>query len=246
MRIGDPYRIESDRQAWSWATPALWHRGTVLNLDPDVGDLSRMGSFRSASFFAPDAPSGAGFFGAVALRFGIRYRDQPPLPGFARSGGDTLRDWDENPFALPDIRLLEQWRETPGPVEAFEALPGLAPGEVVVETGAARTGAAARGRLGILEKTPERLVLQADCPEPTWLFVLREFWPYRRILVDGSPAPAAPAQLAFSAVRLPAGAHRIEWREEVPGFAASRWGPALFLLGSAGLLVRQSARGSRA
>ena len=242
--FGDPYRIESDRQAWYWVTPALWHRGTVLNLDPDLGDLSRMSSLRRASGFAADASSGAPF-GALSLRFGIRYRDQPPLPGFARFGGDHLRDWDENPDSFPDMRLLEGWREERGPVEALRALPALSRGEVVVETGDPGAGAARPGRLTVLEKSPERLRLATENPDPTWLFVLRGFWPYRAIFVDGEKATAAPAQLAFSALRLAAGRHQIEWREEAPGFALSRWGPVLFALASAVLLRKRPAEEAR-
>ena len=31
----------------------------------------------------------------------------------------------------------------------------------------------------------ERLELEIDAPEKTWLFVLRAFWPYRSIEIDG-------------------------------------------------------------
>jgi len=244
--VGDPYRIESDRQAWYWATPALWNRGTVLNLDPDVGDLSRMSSLRRISGFAATSPLGADFYGGLALRFGLRYRDQPPLPGFARFGGDPFFDWDENPAALTDLRLLERWREEPGALDAVQTLPRLARGEAVVETGRRAGGTARPGRVAVVESSPERLVLETDCPDPSWLFVLRGFWTHRRIVVDGASVRAVPAQLAFSALPLSAGPHRVEWREDVPGLAASRWGPVLFVLCAAGLLLRKPAEGSRA
>jgi hypothetical protein len=48
-----------------------------------------------------------------------------------------------------------------------------------------------------------------------------------------------PAQLAFSAVPVPAGRHRIDWQEEVPGFDVSRWGPALFAALAIALSVRR-------
>ena len=226
--IGDPYRLDRDRQDWSWATPVLWHRGTVLNLDPDFGDFSRLTSLRRVSGYAAKSASSEPFFGAISLRFGTRYRDQPPLPGFQRFGGDGVRDWDENPAALPDIRLLERWREEDGALAALEELPRLSDGEVVIETGARSTGEARAGQLTLVEKTPERLVLEANCPDPTWLFVLRGFWVYRTIRVNGREAAAAPAQLAFSALRLEAGTSRVEWTEEAPGWKAARWGPGLF------------------
>jgi hypothetical protein len=62
---------------------------------------------------------------------------------------------------------------------------------------------------------------------------LRGYWDHRTIRVDGAETEAWPAQLAFSAVPIPPGRHRVEWREEIPGFAVSRFGPALFVLAAA-------------
>jgi uncharacterized membrane protein YfhO len=53
--------------------------------------------------------------------------------------------------------------------------------------------------------------------------------------VDGRAADVFPAQIAFAAVRVPAGDHRIEWREKAPGLEISAWGPlvsALLLAGA--------------
>ena len=234
---GDPYATESNRNNWSWAASALWDRGTVFNLDPDRGDFSRMESLRRVSGRAGSTPEGAVLFSGVGLRFGIRYRDQPPLPGFRHFGGDAFRVWDVNPDALPDLRLLEQWREEPGALAALESLSGLAAGEVIVETDRRASGTARPGVLRVVEKSPERLILETSSPDPTWLFALRGYGEYRTIRVDGTKVEAVPAQLAFSAIPVPAGEHRIEWREEVPGLAISRWGPVLFALGAGLLLV---------
>ncbi len=244
--VGDPYLTESLRQNWSLATQALWGRGAVLNLDPDRGDFSRLDSLRKVSGLAAAAPEGAGLFSSVSLRFGIRWPDQHALPGFREFGREATRIWDENPGALPDLRLLESWKEEDGAVPALQALPRLAPGEVVLETGRRAEATAAPGRLRVLENTPERLALEVASPDPTWLFVLRGIWNHRSIVIDGRAVEAVPAQLAFSAVAIPAGEHRLEWREQVPGLAVSRWGPVLFLLGAAGLLLRARAGTARA
>ncbi|HEY3205304.1 MAG TPA: hypothetical protein VGL03_16770, partial [Thermoanaerobaculia bacterium] len=63
----------------------------------------------------------------------------------------------------------------------------------------------------------------------------------RTVRVDGREVSCVPAQLAYSAIPVPQGAHRIDWREEIPGFSVSRWGPVLFAA-IAGLLVRRTAR----
>ena len=233
---------EFSRRTWSQQTPVLWGRGTVLNEDFDAGDLSRVESLRKVAGRATAYRDSAAFFGALALRFGIRFRDQEAIAGYRETGGDALQAWDENAAAFPDIRLLESWREAAGPFEALEAVPRLADGEIVLESGRSGGGRARAGPVRVVERTPERLTLDVDAPDPTWLFVLRAFWPYRSIEVDGSPVEAVPAQLGFSAMPIPAGPHRVVWRERLPGFGFSRWGPVLFGMIVAALLVAHSRR----
>ncbi len=232
---GDLGGSELYRQSWYYYTPTLWNRGTVFNSDLDAGDLSRIESLRRLSAAAAGQPDANAFFSALSLRFAIRFRGQEPAAGFRRFGGDAWRDWDENPRALPDLRLVSRWREETGPVGALQAMPRLQADEIVVETGRQARGEARAGRLRVLERSPERLVLEAAAEDPTWLFVLRGDWSYRTVTIDGVGADTRPAQLAFTAVSVPAGTHRIEWREDAPGLEASRWGPL------AGMLVLLSA-----
>lgn len=239
--------IQYTRNNWDLLTHLLWGRGTVFNIDFDAGDFFRAESLRRLSFPAAGSPDSEAFFGALALRWGIRYRDQQPLPGYHRFGGNALLDWDEHDRAYPDIRLLERWREESGALPAAKLLPFLKDGEVVIESGLKAAGSARPGqRLRLLEKKPERLSVETETEDPTWLFVLRGYWSYRTILLDGGPAEDAPAQLAFSAVRVPAGRHRIEWIEEVPGGRVSRWGPVLYALLAAGILASERRRSATA
>jgi len=224
-QVGDLGGSEFFRQSWYYFTPTLWRRGTVLNSDLDAGDLSRIESLRRISSVAAAQPDSAGFFSALSLRFGIRFRDQRPFAGFRPFGGDAFRFWDENPEALPDVRLAARWREVSGPVEALGALPRLAAEEIVVESGRRTDGRATPGRLRVLEKSPEKLVVESDSPDAAWLFVLRGDWSYRSVAIDGRPVATRPAQLAFTAAPVPPGRHRIEWREGFPGLEVSRWGP---------------------
>ena len=217
--------LELDRQSWYYFTPTLWNRGTVLNGDLDAGDLSRIESLRRLSSVAAAHSGSQPFFSTLALRFAIRFKDQEPIAGFRRFGGDALRSWDENADALPDMRLATRWIETTGPVDALRTLPGLPADQLVVETGQHRTGTARAGTLKIRERSPERLVLETQTPDPTWLFVLRGDWSYRAVEIDGDPVDTRPSQLAFTAVPVPAGSHRIEWREKAPGLEISRFGP---------------------
>jgi hypothetical protein len=219
---------EISRRGWYQQTPLLWGRGMVFNEDFDVGDLSRVESLRRVSGMATGYRDSENFFGAVALRFGIRFRDQEALAGYRPVGGDALQVWDEHARAFPDVRLLERWREVPDPLKALSTIAGLGPGEIVLESGARRAGAAGPGRVRLTENTPERLAADIEAPEATWLFVLRAFWPYRAIRLDGRPVEAVPAQLGYSAVPIPSGRHRLVWEERLPGTPHSLVGPVLF------------------
>ena len=237
----DVAALEYPRRNWTEATPALWGRGTVINDDFDRGDFSRLDSLRRLVVETGRLPDPSSFFASLSLRFAIRYCDEPALPGFRRVGGDHVQDWDESAAALPDVRLAAAWREARSAPEALGLLTGgVPPDTVILETsgsGAGRGGGAVR----ILEKSPERLVAETETETKAWLFVLRGYWPYREIRVDGRPEEAVPAQLAFSAVAVPAGRHRVEWEERLPGFEVSRWGPVLFALSAAFLLLRRGA-----
>jgi len=240
----DQANLEYCRRNWTQYMHSLWRRGTVFNDDFDNGDLSRLESLRRISVVASSYMDAQAFFGALALRWGIRFRDQLPLAGFHRVRGDALMDWDEHERAYPDIRLLTSWREETG-LPVLNAINQLTAGQIVIESGDRRLGTARPGRLRILEKSPERLRLETQTPDPTWLFVLRDFWNHRRVLLDGLPVEDFPAQIAFSAVRVPAGRHTIEWRELVPGGSVSRWGPVLFGLAAALLLSSKAKRSPR-
>ena len=221
----DPNGVDLSRQSWFYFTPTLWKRGTVLNADLDAGDLSRIDSLRRVAGVAAGQPDSAALFAGLSLRFGIRFLDQRPIAGFRPFGRDAFRAWDENPDALPDVRLATRWREATGPVDALRTLPQLAAGEIVVETGERREGRGRPGALRVREKSPERLVIETKSPVASWLFVLRGDWSYRSVEIDGRPVETSPAQLAFTAVPVPAGAHRVEWRERAPGLEISRYGP---------------------
>jgi hypothetical protein len=74
------------------------------------------------------------------------------------------------------------------------------------------------------------MVWECRSSDPTWLFVLRGFWRHRRVEVDGAEVEVFPAYLAFSAVPIPAGTHRVEWRELAPGMPASLAAPVIAVL----------------
>jgi hypothetical protein len=61
--------------------------------------------------------------------------------------------------------------------------------------------------------------------------------------VDGNETETFPANIAFSAVPIPAGRHRIEWEERLPGWEVSRLGPLAFgMILAAGIVLSRASR----
>jgi hypothetical protein len=116
---------------------------------------------------------------------------------------------------------------------------------VVLEMGSRSFGEAQSGRVAVSEDTPEKIRVETESFQPGWLFVLRSFWTYRTVEVDGRAVEPVPAQLAFSAVPVPAGRHMIRWRERVPGGSVSLWGPVFFGLFAVGSPVYWRLRSRR-
>jgi len=235
--------LENWRRSWLYFTPTLWQRGTVFNQDADIGDLERTEIVRRLATRAAGYIDSGPFFGSLALRFAIRFKDEPARAGYHRVGGDSIQDWDEHERPYPDIRLLSSWQEVSTTSGALHVFPRLRAGEVVLESGSSGSGAAPEGILRILERTPERLRLETELSAPAWLFVLRGYFPFRRVLVDGRPTEVFPAQIAFSAARIQAGRHAVEWIEEQPGGRGVWAGPVAFVLLSAASLTMRSRRG---
>ena len=188
-------------------------------------------------------PGSSAFSGISSLRRGIRFRDQTPVPGYRRFGGDALQDWDAHERAYPDIRLLGRWREEPDALSVMKDLARLEPGEVALETGRISSGSARPGRLRILEKTPDRLRLEAMTPDATWLFVLKPSGPIVKCESTGARRRISRSSLAFPRFQFPGGFHRLERKEELLGAKVSLWGPitAVIIGDSYGFLEREGA-----
>jgi hypothetical protein len=229
-------------ESWVVYRHALMGRGTVFNYDFDVGDFARLQSLRRISSLAARRGVSASFFGNLGLRWGIRFRDQEPIPGYQPFKTNAVHAWDVLVDALPDVRLARTWREEPTALDAARIVLDLEPGELVVETGRKRRGRARSGNVRILRREPGRLSMEIDAPDPTWLFVLRGFWTHRTVEIDHRTVADVPAQLAFSAVPVASGRHTVDWRESVPGGRVSRWGPLVFLVLAAGLIATEHRR----
>jgi hypothetical protein len=69
----------------------------------------------------------------------------------------------------------------------------------------------------IVERTPSRLVIAARAAQAGWLVLSEAYFPGWRAEVDGRPVEIVPADLAFRAVALPPGDHRVTFTYEPEG-----------------------------
>jgi hypothetical protein len=108
--------------------------------------------------------------------------------------------------------------------------------EAVISAGLpARTPAEGfAGRVELVERETNRLVLEASANRPGMLVVLEAWRRGWRATVDGEPAPLLRTNAIFRGVPLPAGRHRVEMLYFPRGLA---WGGALGALGLVGLLA---------
>ncbi|HEX5012269.1 MAG TPA: hypothetical protein VFY71_17915, partial [Planctomycetota bacterium] len=124
-----------------------------------------------------------------------------------------------NDSALPRVRLAPSVRLVGNEAEASAALDEAgrnvrtelvveARGEPAFEAAAVAEGDPGSVRLVVDE--PERMVLDVVALRPAVLVVADSYLPGWDALVDGAPAVIRPADVAFRAVALTAGGHRVE------------------------------------
>jgi hypothetical protein len=222
--------VDRPRRDWVAHTQALWKIGTVLNGDFDAGDFARIESLRRISGFASGYPESVPFYANLGLRWGIRYAADTPVSAYRPFTFRGAQAWDRIDGALADVRLATRWTEQPGALSALALLPKMATGDLLLETDRQAAGSARPGSIRVLHSSPAHMVWECRSSDPTWLFVLRGFWRHRRVEVDGAEVEVFPAYLAFSAVPIPAGTHRVEWRELAPGMPASLAAPVIAVL----------------
>ena len=87
------------------------------------------------------------------------------------------------------------------------------------------------GAVRVLERDPGRWVVETEGPAAGRVGLTESRDPGWKALVDGEPAEVEPYLADFMAVKIPAGAHRVEWRYSPPGLAG------LLALSAVGWLV---------
>ncbi|MGH9443638.1 MAG: hypothetical protein ACRD16_15345 [Thermoanaerobaculia bacterium] len=229
-RSGD----EKARDALKSDVGAAFGVSYSFNQDYDVSDfyrveLARREIYRDFGLW----PGLRNFLGAYSARAAIVERGRIPN-GFPVVTGKVIGpEWAVlNPAALPAFRLATRVVEVHDVGQAYDRIHGGRADlrwETVVETGRSAEEQLAGGTVALQRENADSVVVLTRSPGPSRLVFPLAFFPFRSVSVDGRPVSVDPANLCLSSVAVPAGAHRILIREQLPGGAA---GPAATLAGA--------------
>ncbi|MDX2038539.1 MAG: YfhO family protein [Isosphaeraceae bacterium] len=128
-----------------------------------------------------------------------------------------------NPRALPRLRILGRPIHVADEDAAARALTTRGadyPNRIIVEDPARSLApdASSSGSARFVVDDPEHQVIEAELDAPGYLFIADAFDPGWTAEVDGTPAPILPADVAFRAIFLTKGTHRVELRYRPRGF----------------------------
>ena len=148
-----------------------------------------------------------------------------PVPGFGppdRAGAALIQ---RNPDAQPRARLMGRPAYASGESDAARIVADLGASirsRVVVEDPSRPLpdSAEVSGSARIDRDDPERVEVATEAAMPSYLVLADTFDPGWSATLDGRPAPIRPAFIAFRAVYVPEGRHRIVFRYRPAGFTS--------------------------
>jgi hypothetical protein len=168
------------------------------------------------------------------VRFGEGRADVEGVSHILTGEPSRLRGWDRprkagsayihhNPNVLPRARLMGRpvyVSNERAAVQALRRLRKLIREQIIVEDPShpLPENAEASGSAKILTDLPEHVVVETESGGDAYLFLADAFDPGWSATLDGNPVPIRPAQIAFRAVYVPKGAHRIVFTYEPAGF----------------------------
>ncbi len=231
----NPFRVDVDPSAAAIWPPNL---GLVHRIDHVRGVANPMELTRYSQFLHLASDRGGALYRLLGAKYLVMAKGHSPgETGFRIAfGGDPEVDLYLNTGALPLISVVGRSLSVDGPAGAAAAISaeGFDPTAVVVLEGNAplTVSATSARELSFADRTANRMTLAVSVAEPSYLLVSVPFAPGWRATVDGVGAEIYPADLAWSAVYLSAGQHRVALSFMPPLFA-----PALALAGAAVLGV---------
>jgi hypothetical protein len=221
------------RDTLDWSLAAAW------GIRGDKGETP-MRSKRLTDYFDAVNHPGCGRFDLESVSHmvvgrGLRGTFRPNEP----VGSAFLH---RNPQALPRARLVGRPVYVADEKEGAAALESQGPENlrrVVVEdpTRPLSETAEVSGQATIVDDLPEVVTIETDSAGPAYLVLADTFDPGWSATVDDRPAEIRPAYVAFRAVFLPAGPHRIRFTYRPAGFLLGAGISAAGLLAALALLL---------
>ncbi len=129
----------------------------------------------------------------------------------------------ENLDALPRAFVVHQAEVTPDDDQAIARMraPAFEPARTVILANGEPLAGDGDATVEMVNYAPEEIVVDVTTDVPGYLVLTDTFYPGWRASVDGELAEISRADVAFRAVRLEPGAHRVEFHY---GPASVRWG----------------------
>jgi hypothetical protein len=197
------------RDPLDWSLPLVWHLNAARGNTPMIS--RRLADFTNEKLGKKLGKMRFDLEGDTHIVTGRRRAaDFPGLPR-TRIGASFIH---RNKDALPRVRLMGQPIYAADRLEALAALAELGQSlrdQLVVEdpTHPLAADAVVSGTASVVEEFPERVVIEAKAETPAYLVLADTFDPGWSATVDGTGAPIRPAYVAFRAVYLTPGTHKI-------------------------------------
>jgi len=135
---------------------------------------------------------------------------------------------------MPTAELQDSIPEIPGGDRERMLLPGAQP-----------CANPAKVDVTLMDRPDGRVAAHVDAPADGFLFFSEPSYPERHATIDGRSVPALRANLAFTAVAVPAGQHEVELRYTPSRFYLGSLISSLTAGGYAFVFVRRSRRKDR-
>jgi hypothetical protein len=209
---------------------AIIPRSYVTFADTAKARLSPAG--RTLQFTRFDSP----LIDATNLRYVLLPSALPFPPRFQKLGDYGSVSLFENPSALPRARLAEKIRQTPSSdeAEAFLRDPLLDPKTTTIVETDRPLAVSADGTVTWKRRDGDSSELEVTVASPAVVVVSDVDYPGWQATLDGHPVPIRRADVAFRAVEVPPGTHRVTF-EFHPSFARTGGWASLFFLALAPL-----------
>jgi hypothetical protein len=210
----EPVDYFAARDTLSWSLPPVWGLATSGGQTPVIP--------RRMVEYTDSVALGRGRFDVESVSHLLGGRMDPKLGPTVPAGAALI--W-KNPNVLPRARLMGRPFYAAGEAAAVDALTRLGAeirDRVVVEDPdrPLPPDAPAAGTARIVVDEPEHVAVETESSGSAYLALADTYDPGWAATVDGRPAPIRPAWVAFRAVFLTPGRHRVDFRYTPAGFYA--------------------------